>query len=200
LNAVDKATFELLTGLVLEFNRAPNTLPKLHDIKALYYLKSSEALLESAIGDFEQKGWILVSRTHADGINVSIKRAKYGSVLAYLLEIIDGTIFEVNWKKEEILTDAPAGLDIPCPDGWKILYVESDKTEKTPQPLTATTPSIHIINQFSPSNVHSTPSATPNPFARSSARAGWTNAALGVIGIVATAVSVIVALWIAGKI
>lgn len=195
VNIIQNASLRVLIALVLEFHRSSHSYPKLNDINERYGLKLSDTLLEASISPWAERGWLKIYRTYSDGTNVGIDRDKFGVVYSHLLDAIKATIFEVDWKKEEILTDASAEIDLPAPRGWKVLFAEPINKVPPHAPPPVGSP-IHITNTFAPVNNAQSPSQAPNPFAQSSAKAGWTNVWIGIVSALIALTGIAVTFWL----
>ena len=131
MNAIEKAARDILVALVIEANRGSSNLTDLTELKERYNIRVSDILLRSSIDRWDRNGLLIVSRTY-DGASACIKPGKYGAALADLFEVIHASTFDVDWKKEEILTDGAIGDDFPTPTGWKIFSFQStDKAAAT---------------------------------------------------------------------
>jgi hypothetical protein len=125
VNAVERASRDILIALVIEANRGVSNIPDLEELRERYNLKISDMLLPSSIEEWDNLDLLIASRTY-DGTGACIKPGKYGPALSILLELLDATTFEVSWQKEEILTDAKIWSDFPGMQGWKILTFEGE--------------------------------------------------------------------------
>lgn len=123
MNSVDRASRDILIALVIEANRQTSSIPDLNELRSRYNIKISDILLHSSIERWDAQGLLIVARSY-DGTGACIKPGKYGSALSELLQLLNATTFEVNWKKEEILTDAEKIVDFPSPSGWKIFQFD----------------------------------------------------------------------------
>lgn len=197
MNAVDQAERDMLVALIMEHNLGTSDIPDLEHLRSKYNLKISDALLGSSIDSWDSKGFLIVSKTFS-GTAASIKPSKYGAALSALLKLIDGTIFEVDWKRERILTDGNLDDKFPGLIGWTCMGL--DKPE--PVPAEAKMPDqmlpIHIHNNFSPVN-NQAPVAAPvlEREDKSSSRASWANVFVVLLIGIGT---ILASLWIAGKI
>ena len=89
--------------------------------------------------------WAIVSGLKTQGLAetywdredlcAQLDRLRHRDALDRILHFLDAETFEVDWKKEEILTDTTANLDkcIPSPNGWKMFTV--DKIQQGPGQL-----------------------------------------------------------------
>ena len=198
MNAVQQASRDILVALVMEGNRNLSDIPDLDDLRSRYHLWISDILLESSIEPWEAKGFLIVARSK-DGTSACVRPDKYGMALSALLDLLDATLFEVSWIKEEILTDAAISPELPSPSGWKIFQVDRPETigGKALQANAAPT-GIHIYNTFSPTNnLTSSLDVLENATVKSAAWASWTNALVAaLVGVAA----ILVTLWLAHKI
>jgi hypothetical protein len=137
--------------MIMEANRQTSDIPDLRDLKSKYSLKISDVLLDSSIDPWEARDLLIVSRTY-DGTGACIKPGKYGPALSELLQILDATTFEVNWAKEEILTDAASDSSWPGLAGWKIFQFDGDARQNAPTDIVS-------ANHFSSSDWTGLPSA-----------------------------------------
>ncbi len=127
MNAVERASRDMLVALIMEANRQSGSILDLNELRTKFNLKISDALLPSSIDDWESRDYLIISRTF-DGTGAGIRPNKYGAALSSLLEILNADHFEVNWQKEEILTDVDVWADFPSPNGWKLLLIEKEQT------------------------------------------------------------------------
>lgn len=125
MNEVERANREVLIALVIDYHRSPNDIPDLSDLKEAFHLKMPEFLLDSSIEPWEAQDWLIVSRT-SDGTAARIRAARYSAAHSRVLEYLGATSLQIDWQKEEILSDAAADDFVPFPNGWKWLTFEDE--------------------------------------------------------------------------
>ena len=191
MNSVEQASRDMLIALVIDAARGDGDIPNLEDLRQRYHIKVSDQLLGASVEPWLQANWLIDARTK-DSASVRLKLDRFGAALSKVLDYLDATQFEISWKKEEILTDANAGQDIPCPSGWKLLYFEKPRMAiETPPPNHQP---IQIHNVFAPTNTQAVNIPASNDGA--SVRVGWWSLVFAtIVGITA----IVVSLWIGGK-
>ncbi|MBX9813851.1 MAG: hypothetical protein K2X76_04045 [Sphingomonas sp.] len=125
MNEVERAEYATLFALFIDYHVDPHTYRDLKDLYRDYYLKFPEQWLESTVTDWEDQGFVDVSRTHS-GTSALINRARYTSVLKKILSWLGGNSLSVDARKEEILSDAIPNSDVPMRNGWKWFTYQND--------------------------------------------------------------------------
>ena len=189
MNSVERIKRKMQVALLIEAHKQSGAIPNLIELASAYSIEGDPALINSSIKDWENENFLIVSRTLDGKVAAALRRDCVADALSQVMDFLDAETFQVNWKKEEILTDATDQSVVVARDGWKLLSLANERPA-TPESveLAPSTP-IHITNNFSPMNNVS--SELPRPSTGIS-WAGWVGAVIGIIAIV-------VALWIGGK-
>lgn len=194
MNSVEKARYDMLVAMVVEAAKGSSSIHDVEELAARHNVKISPSVVKSSITVWDDRGLLVISRLANGTVKAAVKRSRFADALGEVLDHLDARIFEVDWHKEEILTDADSSIDIPCPNGWKVFYCERTQRAHAENQTSATVPlPITIQNIFSPADANSIKvESNEGPIAWSN----WVNAlvalAVGAGGIIAT-------LWVAGK-
>lgn len=130
----------MLIALVIEGAKGTAAMPDVEELATRHNVKITPMMAKSSISVWEDRGFLNISRMLDGSVAVGLKPGRFADALAIVLDYLDADLFEVSWEKEEILTDASAAVEIPAPNGWKLLHVE-----KTNQP--AVTPTVYGHHQ-----------------------------------------------------
>ncbi|RYY22310.1 MAG: hypothetical protein EOP62_23425 [Sphingomonadales bacterium] len=125
MNKVEEAEQAFLFSLLLEYEADSSTYAPLSTLHGKYHLTFPESWLDSLVSEWEDFGWVDVSRTH-DGTSAKIKRTRYSAVLKRVMSWLDATSLSIDPRKEEILSDASPKEITPVPNGWKWFTYEAD--------------------------------------------------------------------------
>jgi hypothetical protein len=189
VNAVEKLRHRLQVAMVVEAHKGTAEIPDVLALAERYSIKGDPTVIQSSIRDWEGRGLLIVSRTLDGTVYAALKRDSLADALSLVCEVLDADLFQVDWKKEEILTDAADDQLIAVPDGWKLFQVESERP-KAIEPVPAPS-GVHITNTFSP--INNVTGHASQPGKRSISWSGW-------VGVAVAIASLIVALWLGGKI
>ena len=195
MNSVSRVRAQMQLALLIEAFRRSSDIPELTNLAREYSISGDPEIVNSSIKSWEDKGYLIVSRTLDGFVFASLRQDYITDALEELLNLLNAETFKVDWLKEEILTDSSNQDLIPAREGWKLFALEKSNDAKVPEHVNSASPSsIQIVNNFTPNNTISIPSDSANGNSDSS---GWWNLGAAIIfGIV----SILVALWIAGKI
>jgi hypothetical protein len=140
MNAYEEARLQVLGALLIDYHNPVARLLENADLKAEYNLTVTDSTFEAVIA---ASSFLLETSYSKDGPAAHLTPSGYGHVLGEILAWIDGTSLEVDWRKEEILTDARKGNKLPGRNGWKIFTYEQERplevapttTETAPRPI-----------------------------------------------------------------
>lgn len=122
MNAFDRARREIFAVLLMDYHRSPNALADYDDLKGRYPLHVSEELFDPIVSEIEHL--LIFSRTF-DGVSVRIHPRGYGDIFRELLTELSAETLQIDWKKEEILSDATNCDWFPLPQGWKWFQISA---------------------------------------------------------------------------
>ncbi|MDN3645498.1 hypothetical protein QWY75_04650 [Pontixanthobacter aestiaquae] len=198
MNTVQKARRDILIALVIEAEKGSSSVPDVLDIGRDYHLKYEDNILKSAVTPWLDRGYLISQQMMDGSVIASIKPAKFSDALSDVLDFLDATFFRVDWKKEEVITDADQSIEIPCREGWKLFHTERPKPKQSSDQVgrdmnVSPAQPINISNTFSPNNTVEVGSEGKAP----SNVTAWLSI---VVALIVGAVSILVALWIGGKI
>src|ERR1051326_7061383 len=133
MSAFDIAEGRILIALFIAHHADRREILTWEDIEARYHTNVSKMQFEAIVGELEQRGAVKVFRDK-DGSGLVL--LDHGVRYAHdrILSFLDADIFDVNWKGERILTDAPEGADVPCPDGWMLMHTARAESRKAGLP------------------------------------------------------------------
>ncbi|WP_144243978.1 hypothetical protein [Sphingopyxis sp. MWB1] len=129
MSNVEEAEQAFLFALLMEYEVDPSTYVRLSALHEKYDLAFPESWLDSLVSEWEDFGWVDVSRTH-DGTSALIKRTRYSAVLKHVLASLGATSLTIDARKEEILSDVSPRETTPIPNGWKWLTFETEKPNR----------------------------------------------------------------------
>ncbi|MBX7481356.1 hypothetical protein [Qipengyuania qiaonensis] len=181
----DNALFILL----LEHVTGSNRYQPVKELNERYNAKIPPDLLNDAFIHWQKKGFAKIYRTGTP-LSARLRRDSYGDAYEEVLSIIGATSLRVTPDLREIFSDVDPNEDLPLPDGWKWFTWEKEENRSQPNEQAPSSP-ISIVNNFSPvNNVQSDRKSVPN------AKLSWA----GWVGVLVGIASILVTLWIAGKI
>jgi hypothetical protein len=192
MNAVRKARAQMQVALLIEAFRDTSNIPSLVGLAKDYSIHAEPQIINSSIKNWEDMGYLIVARDLSGYVGACLRRDSISDALEEVMEILDAEVFKVDWTKQEVITDAHNKDLIPARECWKLLELER-VPPNAPQSTNSQRDSlpIQIVNTFAPvNNVTSTDRAEKK---QSISWSGW-------LGVAVAIVSVIVALWIGGKI
>ena len=130
MSAFDVAEGRILIALFIDHHDERRKILRWEDIEARYHTKVSKMQFEAIVGELEQAGVVKVFRDK-DGSGVLL--LDHGIRFAHdkILQFLMADTFEVNWKGERIVTDAPEETDIPSPNGWMLIKVDKDSEKES---------------------------------------------------------------------
>jgi hypothetical protein len=122
LGSYDDAERRILAVLLMDWHRPGDRLLGVEDLKQ-FNAAVDHKLFEAIVADLDGRG--IVQAVYAkDGAAAVLKPSGYKEASAILFrELGDPETFTVDWKKGEILSEAPAPDWFPVPTGWKWFQV-----------------------------------------------------------------------------
>ena len=103
----------------MEYTRTPAELADFNELKTRYVFRSAkEEWFDPIISEME--GQLIVARTH-DGVSARVRPQGYAYVYRELLRELSAEQLEIDWTKEEILSDSSDYDWFPFPAGWKCI-------------------------------------------------------------------------------
>jgi hypothetical protein len=190
VNSIEKLRWQMQIALLVEAHREDASIPNLVALAAKYHINGDPAHLASSINRWENAGYLITYRTMDGSVVARVKPQALMEALSEVLDVLEADTFKVDWKKEEILTDAVSDELIVMPNGWKLFTMDKVKSPSN-QSREPIVPGIHIFNNFSPTS--QVTNEIPEAKSPGISWAGWVSVIVAIIGILMT-------LWLAGKI
>lgn len=205
MSAFDIAEGRILIALFIAHHGERREILTWEEIEARYHTKVSKMQFEAIVGELERHG---VAKVFRDKDGSGALLLDHGVRFAHdrILKFLDADIFDVNWQGERILTDAPEGTDVPCPNGWMLLHTAKveQKARRPAAPVESlAAPAPHGISAGRDviMNVGS-PGAQADASTRSGrqSESGWVKwqTILAAIGVVVAVFAIVVTVRLAG--
>lgn len=192
MNSIEKLRWRVQIALLIEAHKNGGSVPDVVELAKRYHIVGDPVHVASAITRWEDSGYLITYRTLDGVVGARIKPQALANALSEVLDVLEADTFQIDWKKEEIVTDADNDELIATPTGWKLYKIEKEKILPTVGLINQTTnPSISIVNNFSPTN-HVNQDVGRNPLGGIS-WAGW-------VGVIISIIAILVTLWLADKI
>jgi hypothetical protein len=203
MSTFDIAEGRILIALFIAHHGEKREILTWEDIEARYHTKVSKLQFEAIVGELEQTGVIKVFRDK-DGSGVLLLDHSVRFAYDKIVRFLNADTFEVNWKAERILTDAPEGTDVPCPNGWMLMHTAKAGKQDLECPMTAEPARAHkhgvsagrdmLINVGSPDALLST-----NPHRIREPESWWVKwqTLLTGAGVILAAAAIVVTIWVA---
>jgi hypothetical protein len=126
----------VLAALFIDSHRSGDRLLDAEELARLYHIHVSEKWFAAIVAELKAEGMVM---TYADKESSSavLVDGGYKAARQRVLEQLGAASFQVDWNKEEILTDAEYPDRYPLPIGWKWLQYDSDnrKPKASPRPI-----------------------------------------------------------------
>ena len=194
MNSLERLRWQLQIALVIDAHKPDASIPEVVDLAKRYFVKGDEAHIRSAIKRWDDKGYLLTYKTLDGAVGTRVRPNSLSDALSEVLDFLEADTFRVDWKKEQILTDAKDHSLIVCPDGWMLLELECDASSSPVIPTVplaaASAVPVHIVNNFSPTNTFA-----PTVSSDTKPQISWS----GWVGVILSLVGIVVAIWLAGK-
>lgn len=190
MNSVSRLRAQMQIALVTEAFRRSSNIPELTNLAAEYSINGEPEIINSSIKSWENKGYLIVSRTLDGYVCACLRQDCVTEALEEVLDLIGANTFKVDWNKEEISTDADNVDLIAAREGWKLFKIQKEKNLAHSINHKESNPPIQIVNNFTPVNNFNA-NSQPAPSSKIS-WAGWVGVVIAIIGIVTS-------VWLAGK-
>jgi hypothetical protein len=125
LNVLDRARREIFAALLMEYHRSQGSLADYADLAERYHLKEPESLFDPVVSEIEHN--LIFNRTW-NGLSVRIKSSGYSDIFRKVLDNLGATELTIDWKKEEVFSDADGPDWFPVPVGWKWFQLKPDQS------------------------------------------------------------------------
>jgi hypothetical protein len=102
----------------MEYHRDRAELFDFAELATKYHLKYDEAWFRPIVAELRS---LLIIADTKDGISAALRPEGYGAALEQLLARAGASELQIDWRKEEILSDASDLEWFPSPDGWKYI-------------------------------------------------------------------------------
>jgi hypothetical protein len=123
----------VLAALVLNWHRAGDHLIGVEELEQHFSTRVDPKTFAAIIADLDSRGLVL-ALYDKESVSAVLEPAGYKEAYSLVArEIGDPPIFHVDWKKEEIISDAAAPDWFPLPEGWKWFELASTPSALLPK-------------------------------------------------------------------
>lgn len=133
MDPFDFAERNVLAALFIDSHRPGDRLLDVDELAHSYHVHVSERWFAAIVADLKARG-IVMTFADKESSSAVLIDGGYKAARRQLLDHLGATNFQVDWKKQEILTDVDCPEGFPMAVGWKWRQYAGEKPNPAPKP------------------------------------------------------------------